>query len=102
MKMNPQKNYRKPLYAIGAAALIAATSLTGCGGDKKSASRRSGPTWPTQATEPILDGDVVIMGEADIYDDDDYEPLPEPEQKDYQDIEDNLEIEGGVALYDAE
>lgn len=102
MKMNPQKNYRKPLYAIGAAALIAATSLTGCGGDKKSVSRRSDPTWPTQATEPILDGDVVIMGEADIYDDDDYEPLPEPEQKDYQDIEDNLEIEGGVALYDAE
>ena len=30
MKITPAKDYKKPLYAIGIAATIAAVSLTGC------------------------------------------------------------------------
>jgi len=30
MKITPSKDYKKPLYAIGIAATIAAVSLTGC------------------------------------------------------------------------
>ena len=30
MKITPSKDYKKPLYAIGIAAAIAAAGLTGC------------------------------------------------------------------------
>lgn len=74
MKITPSKNYKKPLYAIGIAATIAAISLTGCtdpgridyAGEISTATtetdhvRLTGEVADTDPTEVELDGDVAI------------------------------------------
>ena len=74
MKITPSKNYKKPLYAIGIAATIAAVSLTGCtdpgridyAGDISIATtetdhvRLTGEVADTDPTEVELDGEVEV------------------------------------------
>ena len=73
MKITPSKNYKKPLYAIGIAAAIAAVSLTGCtdpgigyAGDVAIATtetdhvRLTGEVADTDPTGVELDGEVEV------------------------------------------
>ena len=74
MKIMPTKNYKKPLYAIGIAAAIAAVSLTGCtdpgkidyAGDVAITTaetdhvRLTGEVADTDPTEVELDGEVEV------------------------------------------
>ena len=78
MKITPSKNYKKPLYAIGIAATIAAVSLTGCtdpgridyAGDISIATtetdhvRLTGEVADTDPTEVELDGEVDVTESA--------------------------------------
>ena len=59
MKISPKTDYRKPLYAIGAVAIIGATAFagTGCFGPSL-----AGETT-TYESGPELAGDVVICNE---------------------------------------
>ncbi len=71
MKITVSKDYKKPLYAIGLAAVITAAAVTGCGPVE-----RNGKTKPTaKPTEVVeLAGDVA---EYQIESDDsNEEPLP--------------------------
>lgn len=54
-KIEPKKNYKKPLYAVGTLLLVGATAISGagCGGPQ--------PTTPTTTTE-----EVILEGEMDI------------------------------------
>lgn len=59
MKIAPKKDYRKPLYAIGAVAVIGAAAFAGTG--------CFGPSLAGEATTcepgPELAGDVVVVSE---------------------------------------
>ena len=59
MKISPLKNYKKPLYAIGIAAVIAATALTGCGEVEYAGTADTKPT----ESEVELSGDVAMVPE---------------------------------------
>lgn len=59
MRISPLKDYKKPLYAIGIAAAIAATALTGCG---EVESAGTADTRPTES-EVELSGDVAMVPE---------------------------------------
>ena len=59
MKISPLKNYKKPLYAIGIAAAIAATALTGCGEVEYAGTTDTKPT----ESEVELSGDVAMVPE---------------------------------------
>ena len=59
MKISPLKNYKKPLYAIGIAAVIAATALTGCGEVEYAGTTDTKPT----ESEVELSGDVAMVPE---------------------------------------
>lgn len=59
MKISPLKDYKKPLYAIGIAAALTATALTGCGEVEYSG------TTDTKPTESVVEysGDVTMAPE---------------------------------------
>lgn len=96
MKIDPKKNYKKPLYLIGVASLVGVTALcgTGCGDDLQIAGdvptstttelilegeAQTVETEPSETDKPVaLDGDVSIS-----------EPTPTPPV-----------LEGGVAIDD--
>jgi len=96
MKIDPKKNYKKPLYLIGVASLVGVTALcgTGCGDDLQIAGdvptatttelilegeAQTVETEPSETDEPVaLDGDVAIC-----------EPTPTPPV-----------LEGGVPIDD--
>ena len=96
MKIDPNKNYKKPLYLIGVASLVGVTALcgTGCGDDLQIAGdvptstttelilegeAQTVETEPSETDKPVaLDGDVSIS-----------EPTPTPPV-----------LEGGVAIDD--
>lgn len=99
MKIDPKKNYKKPLYLLGIASLVGATALcgTGCGDDLQIAGDvptttttelilegeaqtvETEPVKPSETDEPVvLDGDVTIC-----------EPTPTPPV-----------LEGGVSIDD--
>ena len=59
MKISPLKDYKKPLYAIGIAAAIAATALTGCGEVEYAGTADTKPT----ESEVELSGDVAMVPE---------------------------------------
>lgn len=59
MKISPLKDYKKPLYAIGIAAVIAATALTGCGEVEYAGTADTKPT----ESEVELAGDVAMAPE---------------------------------------
>lgn len=119
MKITPSKDYKKPLYAIAVAATIAAVSLTGCGSKDEGPTRRhrdnGRPIKPveTEETEPTvriedpvrLDG--LLPVETDVF------PQPtrttEPDEElvlageaTIAEPEDDLYIEGGVAIDEGE
>lgn len=67
MKINPEHNYKKPLYAIGIAAAIGATAILGtaCGGSD--ANNRGHSAKKNTASYSKIDADateVDIMGEV--------------------------------------
>lgn len=59
MKIDPKKNYKKPLYLLGIASLVGATALcgTGCGDDLQIA----GDVPTTTTTELILEGEAQTV-----------------------------------------
>ena len=57
MRISPLKDYKKPLYAIGIAAAIAATALTGCGEVEYAGTADTKPT----ESEVELSGDVAMV-----------------------------------------
>lgn len=59
MKISPLKDYKKPLYAIGIAAVLAATTLTGCGEVEYAGTADTKPT----ESEVELAGDVAMEPE---------------------------------------
>ncbi len=59
MRISPLKDYKKPLYAIGIAAAIAATALTGCGEVEYAGTADTKPT----ESEVELSGDVAMVPE---------------------------------------
>ncbi len=59
MKISPLKDYKKPLYAIGIAAAIVATALTGCGEVEYAGTADTKPT----ESEVELSGDVAMVPE---------------------------------------
>ena len=61
MKITPSKNYKKPLYALGLTAALAAATLTGCTDPGKPVDYAGDvDTRPTETTEVRLDGEVAI------------------------------------------
>lgn len=62
MKISPLKDYKKPLYAIGIAAAIAATALTGCGEVEYAGTADTKPT----ESEVELSGDVAMVPEETV------------------------------------
>ena len=97
MKIDPKHDYKKPLYAVGVAALVGSTAVfgTGCGpaimggmttteynepqlgGDTQVAEKIGGDTQVVEQlageaqvefTEPVIEGDMFI--DEDYYDDD--------------------------------
>ena len=56
MKIVPSKNYRKPLYAVGLAAVMLTTAVTGC----TDIVRTDGDTTCETTEEIALAGDVVV------------------------------------------
>lgn len=87
MKIDPKHDYKKPLYAVGVAALIGSTAVfgTGCGpaimggmttteynepqlgGDTQVVEQLAGEAQ-VEFTEPVIEGDMFI--DEDYYDDD--------------------------------
>ena len=60
MKITQAKNYRKPLYAIGLAATIMATTVSGCTDPGKGPDYAGGmDVRPTETTEVQLDGEIA-------------------------------------------
>ena len=59
MKISPLKDYKKPLYAIGIAAAIAATALTGCGEVEYAGTADTKPT----ESQVELSGNVAMVPE---------------------------------------
>ena len=59
MRISPLKDYKKPLYAIGIAAAIVATALTGCGEVEYAGTADTKPT----ESEVELSGDVAMVPE---------------------------------------
>ena len=59
MKISPLKNNKKPLYAIGIAAVIAATALTGCGEVEYAGTADTKPT----ESQVELSGNVAMAPE---------------------------------------
>ena len=62
MKITPSKNYKKPLYAIGIAAAMAAMALTGCtdpNTGKPVDYAGDIDVRPTETSEVRLDGEVA-------------------------------------------
>lgn len=59
MRISPLKDYKKPFYAIGIAAAIAATALTGCGEVEYAGTADTKPT----ESEVELSGDVAMVPE---------------------------------------
>ena len=69
MKIDPKHDYRKPLYAVGVAALVGATAMfgTACGprtaGETTTAEsgvKLGGDTTTTETSDVELDGEVAI------------------------------------------
>ena len=79
MKITQSKDYKKPLYAIGIAAALVATSVTGCGsifGDSGDGRTTKGGGSGTRtmssqyskynADDPVIEeGEIAIAGEID-------------------------------------
>ncbi len=65
MKIKPEKNYRKPLYAVGLAAVMMTASLTACTDTPADLEGEATciETSETSGTEDIveLDGDVAVV-----------------------------------------
>ena len=60
MKITQAKDYRKPLYAIGVAAALAAVAVTGCG-----PVQYAGDIQPaTETTEVELEGEATMATDA--------------------------------------
>ena len=81
MKIIPEKNYRRPIYAIGMAAVMMTAALTACT-DKIVELAGEETCIETSATnEPVvLDGDVAVVTETEPY----------------------VELDGGVAIDESE
>jgi len=93
MKIIPEKNYRKPLYAIGIAAAVALT-MTGC----------TDPDKPVQ-----LDGDVATIETTDVelsgevaIDDSDPTDCTTADPTDETKETDEVVLDGEVAIEDTE
>ena len=78
MKITQSKDYKKPLYAIGIAAALVATSVTGCGsifGDSGNGPVTKGGSGTRtmsseyskyNADDPVIEeGEIAIAGEID-------------------------------------
>ena len=85
MKIIPSKNYRKPLYAAGLAAIMLATAATGCTDIVKVEG-----DVPCETTEEVaLAGDVAVI-----------EPDGTCETKETKETEEIVELDGEVAVED--
>ena len=63
MEIKPQKNYKKPVYAVGLASLIAtAGTLTGCTDNSSGSSSNSGQNSSYEHSS--LSGDMIIITDA--------------------------------------
>ncbi len=63
MEIKPQKNYKKPVYAVGLASLIAtAGTLTGCTDNSSGSSSNSGQNNSYEHSS--LSGDMIIITDA--------------------------------------
>ena len=92
MKILSEKNYKKPLYAIGVTAALLAMSVTGCTDPVKGPALAGDvPCETTETTEEVvLDGDVVVCTPAPTTDDDIVE------------LDGEVALEGGVAVDETE
>ncbi len=93
MKITQSKDYKKPLYAIGIAAVLAAVSVTGCGleteehGGNKGKRVDTGLFCKHDADDDVeLAGDVSLAGE-----------LP-PELDGETVVDDDVILDGGVSV----
>ena len=68
MKITQSKDYKKPLYAIGVAAALAAVSVTGCGFDKEGHDGNKGKRVDSgQYCKHDADNEEIeLAGEEDI------------------------------------
>lgn len=116
MKIEPRKDYKKPLYMAGVATMIGATMLfgTACGEDTvKGLKVRSGhaeivePILEGEAQPPELEGETTIdidyEGDIQIDGEEDIAPPDETEEVELDgDVvivdDDDLQLEGGETI----
>ena len=100
MKILSEKNYKKPLYAIGVTAALLAMTVTGCTDPEKGPALAGDvPCETTETTEEVvLDGDVAVCT-----------PDPTEDTKETKETDDDIvelggeiALEGGVAVDETE
>ena len=81
MKIIPEKNYRRPIYAIGMAAVMMTAALTACTDQTVELAGEETCIETSATNEPVaLDGDVAVVTETEPY----------------------VELDGGVAIDESE
>ena len=63
MKIDPKHDYRKPIYAISMAALMATGIMTGCVHDKEGSGKIEVRKGHAKETEPELMGEAETVPE---------------------------------------
>lgn len=95
MKITHAKDYKKPLYAIGLAATIMATAVSGCTDPGKGPDYAGGmDVRPTETTEVRLEGEV---GESFT---ETSETRLEDETKTRPSMTTKVKLDGGVPIDD--
>ncbi|MBR2523008.1 MAG: hypothetical protein IKE53_01050 [Clostridiales bacterium] len=87
MKITPERNYRKPLYAVGIAAAAMAIAITGCSDEP-----------------PALAGDVAVTVQetTEVQLEGEQEPPVTCETKETKETEEVVELDGDVAFVEPE
>ena len=105
MKISKSKDYKKPLYALGAAAVLVAASLTGC----HSGVELEGETQTADSDDRDTSTSIVELegvaetaaSESIVENEETADPTASEDSKvDCSETEDELELEGCVALAD--
>ena len=87
MKITPERNYRKPLYAVGIAAAAMAIAITGCSDEP-----------------PALAGDVAVTVQetTEVQLEGEQEPPVTCETKETKETEEDVGLAGDVAFVEPE
>lgn len=96
MKISQSKDYKKPLYAIGIAAVLAAVSVTGCGLETEEHGGNKGKRVDTGlfCKHDADDEDIELAGEVELAGEEDLPPELDGETV----VDDDVILDGGVSV----